>query len=115
MSVLTLELKTLQELDGGKVAVALAQHLRRAANDCYDRPNDKIARKVSLEMSLKPVTDDRGTACVEVELQAHVASTVPKHRTRALSLGLKPNGTLLFNPDSPDRIDQTTFLEDNDS
>jgi hypothetical protein len=111
VEILTLSLDSLKELDGGKIANAINLHLKRAANDCYDRPGDKKPRKVSLEISVVPVLDSEARSCSEVKAQVHVASSVPKHRTREISLGLKPNGALVFNPDSPDRIDQTTFLK----
>ena len=111
MSVLALTLESIAEIDGGKVKAALDKHLKRAATDCYDRPGDNKPRKVTLEIAVVPVLADDGS-CSEVKAQMHVGSAVPKHRTRVISLGLSPNGTLKFNPDSPESIDQTTFLND---
>jgi hypothetical protein len=104
-------LASLQDLDGGKAVKAFEQHVRRAAIDCMDRPADATARKVVLELELTPVMDQAGE-CTEVNARFKAASAVPKHQTKLYSLGLRRNGVLVFNPDSPDHIDQTTFLSD---
>lgn len=111
--VMQFALDNLKELDGGKAVEALNQHIRRAALDCLDRPADGKPRTVTLTISLSPVLDPQGN-CEEVQAQIHASSTVPKHRTKVYSLGLRRNGVLVFNPDSPDHIDQSTFLPANE-
>jgi hypothetical protein len=109
-----LELATLSKLDHGKVAEAFRMHLKRAAEDCTDRPGDGKTRMVVLEIGLVPVLDESGD-CYEVQAQCQVKSKVPAHKTKVLSLGARMNGLLVFNPESPDAVDQGTLdLPDND-
>ncbi len=113
MAMQKFTLDNLNDLDGGKAALAFEHHVRRAALDCMDRPGDDKARTVVLQISLKPVMEPGGD-CVEVEAQIHAKSTVPPHKTKAYSFGLRKNGVLVFNPDSPDAVDQKTLLPDED-
>lgn len=114
MSVHQFTLRSLEDLDGGKAYAAFALHLKRAAVDCMDRPADGKPRKVLLEVALVPVIEPDG-GCSEVKAQIYAKSTVPTHRTKVYSFGLRKNGVLAFNEDSLEAIDQTTmFDEDND-
>ena len=113
MSVLQFTLKNLEDLDGGKGAVAFEQHVRRAALDCMDRPGDKAARKVVLEVTLIPVMEAGGD-CTTVDAQIKVSSAVPKHQTKPYSFGLRRGGMLVFNPDSVDNVNQTTLMDGDD-
>lgn len=113
MPVVPLTLKSLADLDLGKGAEAFQRHLRRAIEDCMDRPADTTARKVTLEISVVPVMEQGGD-CTEVAAQIHCASKVPPHRTKIYSMGVRKGGHLVFNPDSPDDINQTTFLGEED-
>lgn len=109
--MLQFTLDNLRELDGGKASIAFEQHVRRAAMDCMDRPGDNAARKVTLEITLKPVMEPGGD-CTEVKAQLKASSAVPKHQTKEYSFGLRRNGMLAFNPDSPDAVDQKTIFDD---
>lgn len=113
MPIQQFTLKNLDELDGGKAAVAFENHVRRAALDCTDRPGDKAARKVVLEVLLVPVMEQGGD-CVSVDAQIKVSSAVPKHQTKPYSFGLRRGGMLVFNPDSVDNINQTTLIDGED-
>lgn len=104
-------LGSIKDLGGGKAALAFAQHVRRAALDCKDRPGDGAARKVTLELVLSPILQPDGD-CDEVSAQLKVSSTVPKQQTKPYSFGLRANGMLTFNPDSLDNVDQATMLKD---
>ena len=79
--------------------------------DCMDRPGDGKSRKVTLEVTLSPVMDPAGD-CTEVEAQIHAKSTVPPHRTKPYSFGLRRNGVLVFNPDSVENVGQSTLIND---
>ena len=111
MSLQQFSLDNLKDLDGGKAAVAFEHHVRRAALDCIDRPGDNAARKVTLEITLKPVMDPQGE-CTEVEAQIKASSAVPKHQTKPYSFGLRRGGMLVFNSDSIDAVDQTTIFDE---
>lgn len=113
MSLHLLSLESLNDLDGGKAAEAFKLHLRRAAMDCVDRPGDPKARKVTLEVELTPDPEPDGT-CDRVHFQIRASSAVPKHQTRLYSAGLRANGALVFNEDSPGNVQQSTLLPDGD-
>lgn len=106
-----LTLDSLKDLDSGKAAVAFENHLRRVASDCYDRPADATSRKVTMEIAFTPVMEPDGS-CSEVKAQIHVKSSVPTHRTKVYSLGLRPNGNFVFSEHSPDNINQPTLMDD---
>lgn len=112
MPILQFSLETLRELDGGKAAIAFDRHIKRAAIDCSDRPGDPKARTVSLCIELTPRIDADSLDCSEVECKILVNSKVPPHHTKPLSFGLRKNGVVVFNPDSPEAIDQKTMYED---
>lgn len=114
MGALEFTIDSLKDLDNGKAAEALRRHLRRAAADCEDRPGDSSPRKVQLSIAMVPVMDDQGN-CDQVKLRIEASSTVPKHRTRVYSMGLRRGGMLVFNPDAPDNVNQSTFLNDDES
>jgi hypothetical protein len=111
MPMVEFTLESLRDLDGGKAAVAFTQHVKRAALDCLDRPGDKAARKVTLEISLIPVMEPGGD-CTEVDVQIKASSAVPKHQTKPYSFGLRRGGMLVFNPDATDNVNQSTYLSD---
>jgi hypothetical protein len=113
MSIKALTLDSLKDLDMGKAFVAFQQHLTRAAADCIDRPGDGKARSVKLEIALVPVIEPDGT-CEEVRAQIAVSSKVPIHKTKVYSFGVRSNGAVTFNPDSPDNVSQGTFSMEGD-
>lgn len=106
-------LDNLKDLDGGKAAFAFEQHVKRAALDCMDRPGDPKPRTVTLVVSLIPVMEPGGD-CTDVEAQIHAKSAVPPHKTKPYSFGLRRNGVLVFNPDSPDNVNQATLMGEDD-
>lgn len=112
MDLRQFSLDNLSELDGGKAALAFELHVRRAALDCSDRPADPKARKIVFQVDLTPVMEPGGD-CTDVDVRIGVKSTVPPHKTKPYSMGLRKNGVVVFNPDSPDAIDQQTFDMEN--
>lgn len=110
MAIQEFTLDALKNLDFGKVWQAFQMHLMRAAQDCADRPADDKPRKVVLEFGLAPILAQDGT-CDEVAGQFNIHSKVPTHRTKLYSFGLRRNG-IVWNPDSPENVNQQTFLAD---
>lgn len=112
MPLRKLDVRSLAEVNGGKVAAALDLHIARCVNDCVDRPLEPKPRKVALEILIQPDPNDEGKA----EFQFVVTSGVPKHQTSVLSGGLRrtsKNAMLVFNEDSLDDVDQATLLPEN--
>jgi hypothetical protein len=109
MSMMLFNLETLKDLDMGKVTKAFEHELKRCVQDCLDRPADSTARTVTLALALKPVPD--GEICDTVSGEFEIKGKVPVRRTRVYSFGVKKTGSLMFNVDSPDNVDQKTLLD----
>lgn len=107
----TLTLESLKHLDGGRALQMFDLLLRRAGQDCYDRPADRSARKVPMTAILKPVMGQDGR-CDGVTLEIEFNPSTPKFRTATFPMLLKPNGAIVFNPDSPDNPRQLTMTDD---
>lgn len=114
MAIKQFTLESLRDLDGGRALEAFGLHIKRATLDCEDRPGDPKPRKVTLTFSLVPVLDP-DLQCSEVKGQLHSASTVPPHRTKEYSFGLRRGGMLVFNDDSPTNINQGSLLDDDEA
>lgn len=110
MSLETLSLETMAMVDYGKIDAALQLHLKRAGQDCMDRPGDKNPRKVTLTISLKPVIQQDGDV-TDVDAEFEISSTVPKHRSRPIHMMPRRGGHLVFTPESPDNAEQMTIDE----
>lgn len=103
-----LTLATLAEIDGGRLAIAFAQALKRCAEDCDDRPGEKKARNVSLNVSVTPILDEDGM-CDDCDVQVNIADSVPKRKSKAYNCSLRKGGHLMFHPDSLDNHEQHTI------
>ena len=114
LSLKCLTLETLDKIDYGKGSMAFQCHLARAVHDCIDRPGDKRARKITIQLNLCPVAEINGTQidCDSISGTVKVASKIPDHETNIIDFGIDGNGNLLFNPDSPGNHRQTTMLDD---
>lgn len=111
MPFIELDLASLDKLDDGRVSVAFAHELKRAVQDCMDRPGDKKPRIVTLEFSLKPVCSTEGGV---VEMDGadgdfKIKSKVPTRQTKTYSFRANKRGQLAFSSESPENADQTTF------
>ena len=107
------ELSALNELDSGKAVIAFERHVQRAAMDCWDRPAEGKKRTVHLILNLEPVQDEAGE-CSEVRAWLAIKSSIPVHSTKLYSFGLRKNGILTFNRDSPDDVNQNTLFPEGD-
>lgn len=103
-----LTLATLAEIDGGRLAIAFKQALARCATDCDDRPGEKKARTVTVQVSVEPVLDQDGM-CEDCDVQVTIADSVPKRKSKAYNCSLRKGGHLLFHPESLEDHEQETF------
>lgn len=110
MQILQLTLGSLQELDDGRVVKAFEHELKRAVQDCQDRPGDKNAREVTMVLKLTPIVDEAGM-CEETNGEFHIKSKVPQRKSKTYSFGVRRGGQLAFNANSPDNIDQKTIFD----
>lgn len=107
-----LTLKSLAELDGGKIGKAFAIHARKLTDDCIDRPGSKAPRKLTIDLIVTPVLDPNTGECDDVNVEAEIGSKVPKHRSRPINCQVRKThkgGQLVFNDFSLDNVDQRTL------
>lgn len=112
------DLSTLRQLDGGRVAEAFLHAIKRAALDCEDRPGEERARKVSLQAEITPQTrleeepDGRMKTVFDgVDVKFQIKDALPTRLSRKYSMGVKHNGSVYFNADSPHDHRQATFFD----
>ena len=112
MSLQQLTLGSLNDLDDGRPAKAFLHELAYAVQDCIDRPGDDKPREVSLVLKLKPVpASENGVVIAETcEGEFLIKSKVPVRKTKTYSFRANKKGHLLYSADSPDNVDQQTFL-----
>lgn len=110
MARMLLSLETLKDFDFGKSAVMFQQALKACVNDIRDRPGEKKARKVQLEVQITPVILQDGDV-VDVEVEFMAKTVVPAWHTAARPLGVTRQGDLFFSADSPDSPHQRTLDE----
>ncbi|MCC7333577.1 MAG: hypothetical protein IT422_00680 [Pirellulaceae bacterium] len=111
MPFVELSLDSLSELDDGRVAKAFQHELKRAVQDCIDRPGDKKPRAVTLELSLTPITVNND-GMVETEGcdgEFQIRSKVPTRKSKTYSFRANKKGHLAYSSNSPESVDQTTF------
>lgn len=104
------KLETLKEAAAGTVDAAFATHIKRVAEDCYDRPGCKNPRQVTLLVKVTPVIDQAGL-CETVKMEVEISSFIPKHVSRPIDCGIRKGGKLVFNDLSEDDVHQKTVDE----
>ena len=102
------DLAALASIDGGRIAIAFEQALRRVAQDCDDRPGEKKERTVTLSLAVKPVLDPDGL-CEDCDVQVAVTDSVPKRKSKIYNMSLRKGGHLLFADESLDDHRQETM------
>lgn len=95
-------------IDGGIVNAAVKKHLARAIEDCDDRPYEEKARKVTVQIEVKPVTRQDGATC-EVEVTTQIKSTIPTHVANPITARVSGRSDAWFNDLSQDNPDQLTI------
>ena len=108
-----LTLRNLHLLDNGLADKTFDHHMDKAVDDCYQRPEDKTARKVILTIMLKPDMKNGGFDGVDADIE--FATVVPKMRTRVYRMDPiinrgKAEG-LMFHPDLPLDPDGKTIMD----
>lgn len=113
MAMRDLSLGNLQHIAGGTVDAAFQRHLKRAIEDCEDRPGDKTARQVTLTVNVKPIMLQDGAAS-DVMIECVAKSTVPPHISKPTECRVKHGGKAVFNDLSESNVDQMTIDEINE-
>lgn len=109
MAIEKFSLKSLADIDNGRVREAFEQALGRCESDCKDRPGVDAARKVTLTATLSPVIDPDGemSSC---NVQFQITDSVPQRKSKVYNMQAGRAG-LLFNELSPDEVNQMTIDE----
>ncbi len=111
MALKTFDLGQLAEIDGGRIAAALELEMKQAIHDCRDRPTESAARKVVLQVELKPTVYD-GTGDLEtINMTFQCKHTIPTRKSRSYNVGVKKNGSLVYSEYAPDNVHQRTLDE----
>lgn len=105
-----LSLAALGEIDDGRLATAFDQAIKRAADDCNDRPGEKRKRCVVLQIEFEPVLDQDGV-CDSVKSAVQIKDTIPTRKSRSYDFGLRKGGFLVFNENSLDSHRQSTIFD----
>lgn len=109
-------IKSLERLDGGKVAVAIDGLISAALRDCEDRPAVSKPRTVTVEIVLKPAADEQGNV-ETVPVQFRLKSKGPSMESRVYVMAprrLKNESVLTFNPDTLGDPNTPSLPLDND-
>lgn len=111
MALKEFNLGKLEELDGGRIAAALELEMKAAIADCRDRPTETKPRKVMLEVQLQPTVYD-GTGDLEaINMAMQCKHTCPTRKSRTFNVGVRKNGSLVYNELSQDNVHQRTLDE----
>ena len=112
MSLKQLTLQTLQDLDFGKASMGFQRLLTQAVLDCINRPADDRIRKITMQLNLKPVAETVGNtiSCEGAKGVFQMRLHIPDMETPEVDFGVRENGMLVFNEDSPREHRQGTFL-----
>lgn len=95
-----LKLSNLHEYDQGALALLFDQALRQVYFDLDERPMLKKARKVSLEFSLTPNTEQGDLDEIVSETRIKVCIPDKESRVNVLAPSRANGGGILFDPDT---------------
>jgi hypothetical protein len=109
---LPLNFANLATIDSGKVDKLLRFHLQRIAADLQARAGTRNPRKLVLEFSFVPISDEIGD-CEGCKVEIEAKSKIPVYRTKTYEMRVVNNG-MLFNQDFPDSKDQPSLLPNED-
>lgn len=107
MAIEKFDLSSLSTIDEGRIREAFEQALKRARDDCSDRPALAKPRKVNLTATLTPVCDPNGSLS-SVTVQFEIEDKLPKRMSNKYDMAITRGG-LLFNELSKDDIHQQTL------
>lgn len=114
-----LTLATLPEVARGHVQVAFDRLCAAAIQDCMDRPTEKKARKINLQIAFVPVAELIGNEyfAENAAVKLAIKPTFPQLETNTLDFAIRSrNGQAeaVFAPDSPENVDQATLFDHED-
>lgn len=105
-----LNLEGMTGFAGGTVEAIFNRHIKRAIEDCEDRPGEKKPRKVTLTANVVPIMLQDG-ATTDVAVDCEVTCSIPKHISKTVDCRVKVGGRAIFNDMSEEDVDQMTIDE----
>lgn len=110
--VLTLD--TIGDVDQGALRIAVNKALKLVTQDLADRPALDKARKVLLEVNLKPVVDvNAQSPCMEhAEVSWQVMTKTPAIGSQNVVMKPQQDGQLYFHSDLPQDPDDETIMDE---
>lgn len=101
------DLSKINSIDDGRIKAALEQQLARCEADCKDRPMLKKARKVTLQVEMRPLPDG-GAELDSVDVAFQIKAVIPPQDSKNYNMKATRGG-LVYNDLSPDDINQMTI------
>lgn len=108
INLVELDLNTLHQLQGGAIFEQVQKLIKQAVADCENRPAEDRARKVTIQLEMKPVTriedideTHRRLVLDGLKLSLQMDVKCPTRKTIEFDCGVGDGHALLFNPDSP--------------
>ncbi len=105
MSMQKLDLEGIAKIKGGMVAEAFKQEMLAIHNDITQRPAVKTARKITLQLEIRPLLDNKGNLEV-TPTKFNVFAQLPKRQS--VEVETMPTKTdFIFEEHSPEDVHQT--------
>ena len=101
------DLAALATLDGGRIREAVNQAIQAAETDCRDRPGLPGARKVTLTLSIVPVSTASGDLD-SVNVECEIKTQSPARKSKTYNMNATTDG-LVYQELAPEDADQMTF------
>ena len=105
-----LSLETLPNFDFGKASVAFQHAIKRAVDDCTERPGSNATRKVVFTVNIVPMVQETGDLS-EAQIDFNVQAKLPPWQTSPKPVGVTKQGHLFFSEHAPDNPRQSTIDE----
>ncbi len=86
-----LSLATIANIDSGQAAAAFDASLRRAIQDCVQRPMEERVRKITLQAELTP--SDGGD---DIHVSFQIKETLPTFQTSVVKMQVRKQGHQLM-------------------
>ena len=102
---LDLTLDNLKEIDANVIGETFNLVRAECVKDMEQRPGERKARQIVIKLNLTPLENDGGML-EEVGVDFEIDKKLPKRRTRPYIMRPRKNGSLTFQPASPENPNQ---------
>jgi len=111
MALIEVRTATLAQIDRGILGMALDLELAKAVADCRDRPAEKTAREITLNIKIKPCEPDLTGDVDSIDLTYSVKGKHPPRKSKTTNCGVQKNNRLVYADMAPDNHKQRTIDE----